>query len=347
MAKSEVQEQLKMRSDRRAPRMIAGLLLLAGAPLAVSLADAPGASAQTPTSVTVGAYPWGVAVNYSTGYVYVTNEDSNTVSVIDEHSQPAPSVVATIPVGLEPQGVAVDTATDAVYVTNFGGDSLSVINGNPFSPTFNTVIATVKFGSWAIDPDSVAVNASTDVVYVGGYMSSNVLAYSGTDLAAGINAPGLDIDLPGANIHDVVYDQADDGVFASAYNLGYVAHISTTGGGNGELTGLDGPAGLAVNLSTGTLYAAENWANADRIAVYPAQTSPYIPLAGDPNALAVDSSTGTVFASLPASNSVAEIPSTGPVSYVTVGSTPEGIDVDPFTGNVFVANSGSGTVSIF
>jgi YVTN family beta-propeller protein len=351
MSNSEVNEQETIHLDRKVHRMIiGGLLLFAGTSLAVGLADAPAASAQPQvTTVAVGAYPWGVAVNYSTGYVYVTNELSDTVSVINEHAQAGPSVVATIPVGVEPEGVAVNTSTDAVYVTNFGGDSLSVINGNPFSANFNTVIATVKFGSSAIDPDSVAVDPSTGMVYVGGYMSSNVLAYSSTDLDVGINAPDANFHITGANIHDVVFDQADDGVFASAYNLGDVAYISTTGGANQVLTGLDGPAGLAVNLSTGALYVAENWANADRVTVYPkGAPSSVVQLTGDPNALSVDSSTGVLFASLPASNSVAEVnQSTGNVSYVPVGSTPEGIDVDPFTGNVFVANSGSGTVSVF
>ena len=97
--------------------------------------------------------PWGVAVDATTGTVYVTNEDSNTVSVIKEATD---QVAATIPVGDGPQGVAVDAATDTVFVTNFSGDSVSVISG-----ATNTVTATIALGQLAIEPNSVAVDTAT------------------------------------------------------------------------------------------------------------------------------------------------------------------------------------------
>jgi YVTN family beta-propeller protein len=87
--------------------------------------------------------------------VYVNNEYSGSVSVIDE--TPLNHVVATIPVGTDPEGGAVDPATETIYVTNNGSDSLSVLDGAPASPAFNTVTATVNLGSRVMDPDSVAV----------------------------------------------------------------------------------------------------------------------------------------------------------------------------------------------
>ncbi len=65
----------------------------------------------------------GVAVNPG-GNVYVTNQGSNTVSVID----PATNTVTGSPitVGASPLGVAVNPVTGEVYVTNFAGDTVSV-----------------------------------------------------------------------------------------------------------------------------------------------------------------------------------------------------------------------------
>ena len=60
----------------------------------------PSLSAGNPVAatVTVGNSPYGVAVNTSTQYVYVTNHASNTVSVLDGNSQRPTfnTVVATI-----------------------------------------------------------------------------------------------------------------------------------------------------------------------------------------------------------------------------------------------------------
>ena len=49
-------------------------------------------------TIPVGGNPFGVAINPTNGLVYVTNADSNTVSVIDPATN---TVVATIPVGSE------------------------------------------------------------------------------------------------------------------------------------------------------------------------------------------------------------------------------------------------------
>nr|WP_253805622.1 YncE family protein [Mycobacterium tuberculosis] len=77
-------------------------------------------------SITIGNGPSGVAVSPVTGLVFVTNFDSNTVSVID----PTTNTVTGSPitVGTAPTGVAVNPVTGEVYVTNFAGDTVSVIS---------------------------------------------------------------------------------------------------------------------------------------------------------------------------------------------------------------------------
>jgi YVTN family beta-propeller protein len=79
--------------------------------------------------------------------VYVTNQFSNTVSVIDTVTN---TVTATIPVGAGPVGVAVTPDGSTVYVANFnqqGGDSfVSVID-----TATNTVTATIPgFGPFGV-----------------------------------------------------------------------------------------------------------------------------------------------------------------------------------------------------
>ena len=71
------------------------------------------AAAPTVTAtISVGSYPHGVRVNSSTNRIYVANEASNTVSVIDGTTN---TVTSTISVGSHPYGVGVNSSTNRIY----------------------------------------------------------------------------------------------------------------------------------------------------------------------------------------------------------------------------------------
>nr|WP_286036431.1 YncE family protein [Mycobacterium tuberculosis] len=96
-----------------------------------------------------------MAVSPVTGLVFVTNFDSNTVSVIDPNTN---TVTGSIPVGTGAYGVAVNPGGN-IYVTNQGSNTVSVID-----PATNTVTGSpIPVG---LDPTGVAVNPVTGVVYV-------------------------------------------------------------------------------------------------------------------------------------------------------------------------------------
>lgn len=81
----------------------------------------------------------GITVNPVTGYVYVTNGGSDTVSVLQDDANPLNiHWVQTIDVGEVPQGVAVDVKTNTIYVGNAGSRTLSVIDGGT-----HTVVKTI------------------------------------------------------------------------------------------------------------------------------------------------------------------------------------------------------------
>jgi len=88
-------------------------------------------------------------------FAYVTNVDSNTVSVIDSATN---TVVATVPVGLYPTSIAVTPDGQFAYVANENSDSVTVI-----ATATNTVVDTVvvKYG-----PVGVAVTPDGKFAYV-------------------------------------------------------------------------------------------------------------------------------------------------------------------------------------
>ncbi|NOY40003.1 MAG: DUF4382 domain-containing protein [Nitrospirae bacterium] len=108
--------------------------------------------------------------------VYVTNEDSNNVSVINRQLG---EVVATVRVGRNPRGIAAGLRRDRlrVYVANSGSNSISVID-----PTTNKVEQEIpiRFGS-APEGIAVAMGASGgELLFVADYGSDTVSVVDAT-----------------------------------------------------------------------------------------------------------------------------------------------------------------------
>jgi YVTN family beta-propeller protein len=105
--------------------------------------------------------------------IYVTNEDSNNVSVINRQSG---DVVATIMVGKKPRGIAASLGKEhpRIYVANSGSDSISVID-----PTTNKVEIEIpiRFGT---QPEGIAVariSPEKELIFVTNYGSNNVSVF--------------------------------------------------------------------------------------------------------------------------------------------------------------------------
>jgi len=108
--------------------------------------------------------------------IYVTNEDSDNVSVINRQSG---DIVANIMVGKKPRGIAVSQRKEKpkVYVANSASNSISVID-----PTVNKVEAEIplRFGN---TPESIAVAKPApdrELLFIANYGSDNVSVVDGS-----------------------------------------------------------------------------------------------------------------------------------------------------------------------
>ena len=72
-----------------------------------------------------GSSPWGMAYVPSVGYLYIANQGSNNVTVVNCATN---TIVGTITVGALPEGVAYDPANGYVYVANAASDTISIIS---------------------------------------------------------------------------------------------------------------------------------------------------------------------------------------------------------------------------
>ena len=107
------------------------------------------------SGIDVDTYPVGITLNPSTKKVYVANEFSNTVSVVDI---PTLKVEKTIGVENFPYAIDSNTLNNRVYVTNRGSNSVSVIDGSTNSILYNISVEE--------SPVGIAVNPTASWIYV-------------------------------------------------------------------------------------------------------------------------------------------------------------------------------------
>src|SRR3989304_8156878 len=115
-------------------------------------------------AIPVGVGPVYVAIDETTNTLYVINQGSNDVTVIDGDTN---SVITTIPVGTSPSGAEfVGGSVNRLYVLNQGSSDISVID-----PTTNTVIQTI---SGVATPIGQEFNPNSNRLYIGNGLANTV-----------------------------------------------------------------------------------------------------------------------------------------------------------------------------
>jgi YVTN family beta-propeller protein len=237
------------------------------------------------SGIDVNTFPVGIAVNPNTNKVYVANEYSNTVSVIDTETD---KVQATINVGSFPYGIDINPLNNRIYVTNRGSDTVSVIDGSidtklldisvgespvgiAVNPTANWIYVTnFVDGTLSIidditneindtlpvgkGPYGIAVNPLSNKIYITNVDSNTVSVIDGktknitAKIPVGKKPAGLAIDITEGNNRLYVTNLASDSVSViDTLTNKVIDNIASIG---------DSPVGIAVNPSTSKLYVS-------------------------------------------------------------------------------------------
>ena len=285
-------------------------------------------------TVTVGAFPRGVAYDSGNGDIYLV--DSNclglppcnpgSVSVIS-----GTTVVATVGVGTNPFEVAYDSGNGDVYVTNINSNDVSVISGT-------TVVATVGVGN---EPHGVAYDSGNGDVYVANYGSNDVSVISGTSVVATVPS--------GTGPFGVAYDSANGDVYVSDINGGSGSTVSVISGVTNTLVATvtvgGSPAGIGYDSADAEVYVMNE--NSDSVSVISGTSVvATVGVGTNPFEVGYDSGNGDVYVTNYASNNVSVISGTTVVATIGVGNSPNGVGYDSGNGDVYVANLGSNTVNV-
>jgi YVTN family beta-propeller protein len=307
-------------------------------------------------------------VNPVTNKIYVANQGSANVTVIDG----ATNGTTTVAAGSTPAEAAVNPVTNKVYVTNYYGANMTVIDGATNGTT------TVAAGTY---PLAVAVNPVTNKVYVTNSDNSRVTVIDGSrNLTVPVttgNSPNCAAVNPvtatiyvsnyGSNTvtvingstHGTTTIPVGTGPLFMALNpVTNKIFIPNCDGNN--VTVMDGATNGTTTVGTGTypMCATVNPVtnrvyvscyNGGRVSVIDGTTldTASVVVGSGPLFSAVNAATNRVYVPNSLGNSVSVIDgATNTVSSITVGSNPMQVAVNPITNRVYVPNRTTNTVSV-
>jgi YVTN family beta-propeller protein len=290
-----------------------------------------------------GSQPVALAVNSSTGRVYVANAASDNVSVIDAANS---AVIATIPVGRAPHGVAVDETANRVYVANSASNDVTVIDGES-----NEVVASLPVGK---EPWDLAADPDTGRVFVSNRTSGTVTVINGRynlrigTVSVGDPPTGVAMNADTRRVYVASGGSGHLSVIDGVSTL-LIATLPLAGGSSAEAWG------VAVDSGSNRVYVAASAgagdAAAGTIQVIDASKNSLIgsiAIPGPAEALAVDSTSGRVYAGGSSDDRlwVVDARTNAVTSVVGLGSGLSAVDVDPASGRVYVAHADSNSLSL-
>ena len=308
------------------------------------------------TGLTVGTYPVGVAVNPVTSKIYVTNEFSDTVSVI---SGTGNTVESSIRVGHFPYGVAINPFNSRIYVTNRGSNTVSVIDGSTNTKLDNITVQQ--------SPVGIAIDPAADWIYVTNINSNTVSVIDGitNEITANITTNNTPYGIALNPITKRVYVTNTGSDTVSVIDEMTNKIIGTINVGKN-------PVGIAVNPATNTIFVTNY--SSSTVSIIDGNKSEVIGtinVGKNPVGIAVNPITNKVYATSIQSHTVSVInPSKGKViDTIAVNPSLSGsyrihdpilsmpliakfpliaslVAVNDVSNTVYVTNTGSDTVSV-
>ncbi|MDW5551992.1 PKD domain-containing protein [Methanosarcina sp.] len=285
--------------------------------------------------ITVLTFLMLVSIAGALPFAYITNSESNSVSVIDATTN---KVTTTIPVGSNPIGVTINPNGTKVYVVNARSSDISVID-----TATNSVVATVRAGNF---PQGIVVSPNGKKVYVTNRYSNNVSVIDTgantvvSTLNTGKSPAGVAVSPDGKKLYVTNYE--DNAV--SIFDTTTKTVITTISVGRG-------PKEIAVTPDGTRVYVANS--DSESISVIDTATNSVtntLTVGGVPSGVTVNPDGKKVYVTNNdeyfSTVSVIDTVTNKITAAIPVGSGPMGIAVTPDGKKVYVAISFYNTVSV-
>ena len=284
-------------------------------------------------TISVGTGPFFIVFDEVNEYMYVINETSNNVTVIDINDY---SIVSTISVGLQPRGGVLSNDSKLLFVSNFSGDTISVIN-----PLTLTVLSTIPVGD---GPYGLTYDTVNEVLYVAEYNAGTVSSLTGSTIVntyttgtqpiqPAFNENNLQVYVPNSISDTVVTIDTIKGITASTINMPsgslprYCLYVPINNTVYTVLNGTDKV--ITINPITNT-------------------TGTTITVGTNPIGMAFDTNSNTLYVSNATTDniSVIDVLTNTVIKTITVGNFPRGVAYDSKYDRIYVENSLDNNISV-
>lgn len=284
-------------------------------------------------NIPVGIDPISVTVLPNGNYIYVANQASSDISVIQTSTN---SVIATIPVGLNPTCVAASVNSDYVYVANSGTDNVAVIRTSD-----NTVINTITVGAL---PSGIAVLPNGQYLYVTNLGSDDISVIQTSNHAViatitNVNQPNGITALPDNQFVYATSPYQNNIAVIRTNNNTIHANVTVTNQPTHLTSSLSGEYIYVTNFSSNTVLTIRTSNN---------EITASIPVANNPLGIATYPYDNYLYVTNQTSNTVSVINGSNNkvVASIPVQTSPAGLATHPDGNYIYVTNSGSNTVSV-
>ena len=199
-------------------------------------------------SIPVGKNPFGGAWDPANGDLYVANDGSNNVTVVNVSTGLG---TTSIPAGNYTQGVVYDPATREVYVVNYGGQTSIYGNVTVVNPSTNRAVASIPVG---LGPDGITLDPANGKLYVPNSGGNNLTVI---DAASGLVVGSINVSLYPSM---VTLDPTNGYLYVTQPNFNNITVVNaSTNKVVGSIDVGAGPQGIAYDPATGYLYVANDY----------------------------------------------------------------------------------------
>jgi YVTN family beta-propeller protein len=281
------------------------------------------------TTVPTGSYPIAVAANPATNKIYVANQNSDSVTVIDGVT----NNTTTVWIGSSPNALAVNSVTNRIYVAEVNAATVTVING----ANNQTSSVATGAGPWAL-----AVNPVTNKIYVANYDAQSVTVIDGaTNNTINVGVGTQPFAVAVNSVTNKIF-VADSGSADVAVIDGLTNSVTTVS------VGAD-PCAIAVNELTNQIYVADYRTNAVSVIDGMTYAVTNVAVGQYPNAIAVDPVRNQIIVVTIGTNSATIIDGVSlNTTSIPAGGSPVAVDVDAVTSKAYFANNVyDGTVTMY
>jgi YVTN family beta-propeller protein len=273
-------------------------------------------------TITPGSQPRGVAINPVTNKIYVTNESSGNVTVIDGTT----NATTTVACGSWPQGIDVNPVTNQIYLVNAISSTATIIDG----ATNDTSIVPVGSSAYTI-----AVNPATNKAYAVNGGSNSVTVIDGSTLTTTTVAVGSSPRYAAINpVTNQIYVVNRSGNSVTVIDGATNATTTVAVGAN--------PQGVVVNAATNKIYVANY--NSNTVTEIDGTTNDTVSIAtaAGPGPMAVNPATNKIYVGCSANRVMLIDGATRDTVGIAAGAFIGSISVNPVTNKIYVVNSGAG-----